>query len=205
MPVALEPRNQRPADKTGRAHHQHTHVTPFLDPWAVVRPVKDGLSLPPPTLEIARHAVLSNRRHVPGDRTPASNLPDVVGGSATHLVAAIPLELAAWILPVDPPTAAPDAEPLRGVHAEAVQARVMPPGAQLGAGEPAAWELLLAVRHVLPAEDAEPQHLFRRQIRRERRREVPADRLGTPVGVAALHPIVDHYALPHRVTRGSAA
>jgi hypothetical protein len=47
--------------------------------------------------------------------------------------------------------------------------------------EPTSRELLPAVRHVLPAEDAEPQHLFRRQIRREPRREVPSDRLGTPV------------------------
>jgi diketogulonate reductase-like aldo/keto reductase len=64
-------------------------------------------------------------------------------------------------------------------------------GAQPGAVEPAPWKLVLAIRHVLPAEDAEPQHLFRHQIRREPRREVPADRLGPPVDGAALHPIGD--------------
>ena len=42
-------------------------------------PVKDGLPLAPPTFEIARFAVLPNRRHVPRDRPPASNLPGVVG------------------------------------------------------------------------------------------------------------------------------
>ena len=140
MPVALEPRNQRPTDETGRARHEHTHVTPFLDLSAVVRPVKDGLSLPPPTFEIARFAVLPNRRHVPGDRTPASNLPGIVGGSAAHVVAAIPLKPPARILRVDPAAAAPDAERLRGVHAEIVQARVVPLGAQLGASEPAPRE-----------------------------------------------------------------
>ena len=198
MPVALEPRNQRPADETGRARHEHTHVTPFLDLSAVVRPVKDGLPLPPPTFEIARFAVLPNRRHVSSDRTPASNLPRVVGGSPAHVVAAIPLKPPARILSADPAAAAPDGERLRRVHAEIVQARVMPLDAQLGASEPAPWKLLLAVRHVLPAEDAEPQHLFRRQIRHEPRREVPADRLGAPVDVAALHPIGDDDFLPHR-------
>ena len=153
----------------------------MLDLSAVVRPVKDGLSLPPPTFEVPRFAVLANRSHVSGDRTPASNLPDVVGGSAAHVVAAIPLESPAWILLVNPAAAAPDAERLRGVHAEAVLARVMPLGAELRVSEPTSRELLPAVRHVLPAEDAEPQHLFRRQIRREPRREVPSDRLGTPV------------------------
>jgi len=101
-------RNQRPADETGRARHEHTYVTPFLDLSAVVRPVKDGLSLSPPTFEIARFAVLPNRRHVSSDRTPASNLPGVVIGSAAHVVTAIPLEPPTGILRVDPATAAPN-------------------------------------------------------------------------------------------------
>ena len=53
--------------------------------------MKDGLPLAPPTVDIAGFAVLPNRRHVPRDRPPASNLPGVVGGSAAHVVAAIPL------------------------------------------------------------------------------------------------------------------
>ena len=175
MTVALEPRNQRPADQTGRAGHEHSQVTPVLYLSAVVCPVKDGLPLAPPTLEIARFAVLPNRRHVPRDRPPASNLPGVVSGSAAHVVAAIPLEPPTWILPVDPSAATPDGERLRGVHAETIQSRVMPLGGQPGASEPAPWKLLLAIRHCsFPLENAEPQHLFRRQIRREPRREVPA-------------------------------
>ena len=79
----------------------------------------------------------------------------------------------------------------------------MPPGAQPGAGEPAPWKLLLAIRHVPPAEDADAASLSASD-RREPRREVPADRLGTPVDVAALHPIGDDDLLPHRVTPGSA-
>ena len=88
------------------------HVIPFLYLPAVVGPVKDGLPLAPPTFEIARLAVLPNRRHVPRDRPPASNLPGVVGGSTTHVVAAIPLEPPAWILRVDPSAATPDGERL---------------------------------------------------------------------------------------------
>ena len=143
MPVALEPRNQRPADETGRARHDHSHVTPFLYLSAVVCPVKDGLPLAPPTFEIARFAVLPNRRHMPRDRPPASNLPGVVGGSAAHVVAAIGLEPPTWILLVNPSAATPDGERLRGVHAETIQPRVMPLGAQPGAGEPAPWKFLL--------------------------------------------------------------
>ena len=105
---------------------------------AVVCPVQDGLPLSPPALEIAWFAVLPNRRDVPRDRPPAPDLPRVVGGSAAHVVAAIPLEPPAWILLVDPSVAAPDGERLRGVDAEAVQPRIMPLGAQPGAGEPAA-------------------------------------------------------------------
>src|SRR6185295_1201193 len=165
---------------------------------AVVCPVQGGLPLAPPTFEIARFAVLPNRRHVPRDRPPASNLPGVVDGSAAHVVAAIPLEPPTWILLVDPSAATPHGARLRGVHAETIQPRVMPLGAQPGAGDPAPWKLLLAIRHVLPAEDAEPQQLFRRQIRHEPRREVPADRLSTPVDVAALHPIGDDDFLPRR-------
>jgi hypothetical protein len=129
MPVALEPRNQRPADETGRARHEHSLVTPFLYRSAVVCPVKDGLSLAPPTCEITRFAVLPNRRHVPRDRPPASNLPGVVSGSAAHVVAAIPLEPPTWILVVDPSAATPDGERLRGVYAQTIQPRVMPLGA----------------------------------------------------------------------------
>ena len=141
--------------------------------------MKDGLSLPPPTFEIPRFAVLANRRHVSGDRTPASNLPDVVGGSAAHVVAAIPLEPPAWILLVDPAAATPDGERLRGVHAEAVLARVMPLDAQLGAGEPAPWKLLLAIRRMyFPPKTPSRSISFGVRSGVNPGAEVSADRLG---------------------------
>ena len=58
----------------------------------------------------------------------------------------------------------------------------------------------MAVGHVCPAEDAELQHLLRRHVQREPRREVSADRLGAPVDVTALHPIGDNHLLHRRHT-----
>src|SRR5687767_14344727 len=117
-------------------------IAPRLYLSAVVRPLKERLPLASPAIEIARFAVLPNGCHVPTNRAPASNLPGVVGGSAAHEVAAIPLEPPTRILVMDPTAAAPDGERLRGVHAETVQPRVMPLGTQPGAGEPARWKLL---------------------------------------------------------------
>ena len=60
-------------------------------------------------------------------------------GGGRHVVAAIPLEPPAWILLVNPAAAAPDAERLRGVHAEAVLARVMPLRSPPGVPTPCRW------------------------------------------------------------------
>src|SRR5688572_13590478 len=124
--------------------------------------MEHGLPLLSPALEIAWLAVLAKRRHVPPNRAPAANLPRVVGGSPAQIVAAVPLEPPARILCVDPAVATPGGERLRGVDPEAVQPRVVAIGAQLRAGEPRLREFGAAVGHVLPAEDAEPQHLGRR-------------------------------------------
>jgi hypothetical protein len=70
-------------------------------------------------------------------------------------------------------------------------------GTQLRGGEPARRKLVAAVGHVLPAEHAEAQHLLRRELRLEPRREVAPDRLGPVVDVALLHPVVDDDAPPH--------
>src|SRR3954465_12239287 len=85
-----------------------------------------------------------------------------------------------------------------------VEPAVMPSGAELGAREPAGRELASAVGHVLSAEHPERQHLFRRQLGPELRREVPADRFGAVIHVAALHLVVDddfplHSIRPKRV------
>ncbi len=90
---------RRDADVTeGAARARSTSDLP-----AVVGPVKDRLPLAAPAPEVARLAVLPDRRHVPGDRPPAPDLPRVVGAPAAHVVPAVPLKPAARILRVDPP------------------------------------------------------------------------------------------------------
>ena len=131
---------------------------------------------------------------------------------AAHVVAAVPLEPAAGIL-------AARIQPLRRHTASGCEALTPKQlsaasccaGAQLRARKPALRELGAAVGHVLAAEHAELQHLPRRQLRRERRIEVPSGRLGAVIDVSALHPVVDHDPALHnpstvyRVYRGSAA
>ena len=85
----------------------HREFTPSQFP-GVVGPVQHGLALLPPALQVAGLAVLPDRRNVPRDRSPSPNLPDVVGATPAHVVAAVPLEPAAWVLFVDPALAAPD-------------------------------------------------------------------------------------------------
>ena len=73
-----------------------------LDFPAVVGPVQHRLSLLPPAVEVARFAVLPDRRDVPRDGPPSPDLPRVVGAPAAHVVAAVPLEPAARILRTNP-------------------------------------------------------------------------------------------------------
>src|SRR5688572_12873654 len=89
---------------------------------AVVGPVKHGLPLPAPALEIPRLAVALNRSHVARDRPPSPDLARVVRVTATHVVAAVPLEPAARVVRTDPALAAPRGQRLRGVDAEVIEA-----------------------------------------------------------------------------------
>src|SRR5687768_17337726 len=122
--------------------------------------MEHGLTLAAPTFEVSLLAVLLDRRDVPRDRAPSANLPRVVGGSTTHVVAAVPLEPAARILRPDPALAPPDRERLRGVDAKTIEPRIVPGGTELRACEPARREFIAAVRHVLAAEHPELQHLL---------------------------------------------
>src|SRR3954463_5206224 len=80
-----------------------------------------------------------------------------------------------------------------------VEPAVMPSSAEPGAREPAFRELAAAVSHVLSAEHAERQHLFRRQLGAELWREVPADRFSAVIHIAALHLVVDDHFPLHRI------
>src|SRR5262249_677863 len=80
---------------------------------------------------------------------------------------------------------------LAGIDAEEVERAVARPARELRAAEPAFWKFLAAVGHVLAAEDAEAEHLARREIGLELRIEIAADRRGEHVAVASLRLVVD--------------
>src|SRR5690349_133410 len=141
-------------------------------------------------IEVAGLAVVPDLRDVSRDRAPAFDLTGVVSGSSAHVVAAIPLEPAARILWMNPALAPPFAQRLRGVHAEKVEPRIVPLGTEFRACEPARGKLPAAIGHVLATEDAELEHLLRREIGSESRIEIAADGRGPVIDVPMLHPIV---------------
>ena len=69
--------------------------------------------------------------------------------------------------------------------------------------KPALGKLSAAIGHVFAAEDSEPQHFARRELRGETGIEVPADWLGEEIDVAALHLVVDHDAAVHAGCRST--
>ena len=153
--------------------------------------MQDRLPLPPPTVVVALAAVLLHLRDVPADRSPAADLPLVVWSTPPHVVAAIPLKPAARVIGVNPALLAPNRERLRRVHAEEIQVRIVPLVAQLGSSEPLGRKLIGAIRHVLPAEHAEFEQLFRGQLGSKIIREILAGRFREKVDVAALHQVFD--------------
>src|SRR5262245_13081356 len=125
------------------------------------------------------------------NRAPAADLPRIVRAPAAHVVTAVPLKPAARILRPNPTVAAPDRKRLGGIDPEEVQVRIVAFGTEPRPLEPAGGKFGTAVGHVLAAEDAECEHLFRRQLRTERRCEIPAGRFGPVIHVTTLHPVVD--------------
>src|SRR5262245_25761180 len=79
---------------------------------AVIGPVQNRLPLPTAAVEVALVAVLPDRRNMPRDRPPSSNLSRVVARPPAHEVPAVPLEPPAWILRMNPTFAAPLGERL---------------------------------------------------------------------------------------------
>src|SRR6476661_449304 len=87
---------------------------------AVVGPVQHGLTLSPATFEIALLAIPLDRRHMAPDGAPALDLSRVVGRTAAHVVAAVPLKPPSRILRTDPTLAAPLSETYRSVHSKEI-------------------------------------------------------------------------------------
>src|SRR5262249_60994124 len=87
------------------------------------------MTLTRPAHRVARLAVLLDLRDVPPDRFPAPDLAGVLlRHSAAHVVAAIPLEPAAWIIGMNPAFITPHGERLAGVNAEVVREQSRPEG-----------------------------------------------------------------------------
>lgn len=69
---------------------------------AIVGPVEQGLALSGSAIEVAGGAMFAELGDVSSHGSPAHDLAMVVGASAAHVVAAIPLEPAARIFVPDP-------------------------------------------------------------------------------------------------------
>src|SRR5690349_14497532 len=69
-------------------------------------------------------------------------------------------------------------------------------GRKLGPLEPARREFFPAISHVFPAEHAELEHLFRRQLGRKPWTECASHRFCTEINITLLHFVVHLH--PHR-------
>src|SRR5262245_46414471 len=161
---------------------------------AIVRPVQQSLALTRAAHRVAGLAMPSDLRDVPSDRLPALDLTRIFGRHATaHVVPAIPLEPAAWIVGMNTVIVLPDRQSLAGIDAEMIERRFGTGRREPRARKPGRGKFVAAIRHVLSAEDAEREHLFRRQLGAKFRIEIATRRRREGVGIAALHLVVDGY------------
>src|SRR5512136_691295 len=106
--------------------------------------------------------------HVAADRLPALDLPAVlVGHAPAHVITAIPLEPAAWIVRVNPAFARPFRKRLAGVDTKEIACTVAAARREPSTCEPTLWKFAAAVGHVFAAEHAELEHLRGCQLRPE--------------------------------------
>ena len=162
--------------------------------------MQERLALPTSAVQIARLTVPLNLPYVPAHGLPSFDLATIFfRHPPTPVIAAIPLEPAARIVRMNPALGAPFRQGLACIDAEEIERAVATACCELRPREPAFRKLLAAVGHVLAAEYTETQHLLRREIGREFRIEVAADRGRKIIAVALLHPVVnDDDALFHR-------
>jgi len=91
-----------------------------LDLSRIIGPMKQCLSLPPSTTQVAASTVLLNLGDMATDGPPALNLPLVVQTASSHIVSAVPLEPSARVFVVDPALVSPDRKRLGCVNAKKV-------------------------------------------------------------------------------------
>src|SRR5215471_19346978 len=124
-----------------------------LDFPTVVGPMKQCLTLPSATEQIAGFTILLNLLDVSADRPPAPNLPRIfLHHAAAHVVAAIPLEPAARVAGMNPSLPSPFCQRLARVDPEKIKPAITSPARQLGLRKPTLWKLTLAIGHVLATE-----------------------------------------------------
>lgn len=154
--------------------------------------MEHGLPLATSAGDVSPLAIADDLDDVTLDCEPSLDLPLVFSGHpASAVVPAVPLEPTSRIRGMDPSFLAPDGERLARVDAEAVKRGIVPLGTELGARVPVGREFLPAIRHVLPAEDPEREHFFRREIGREARIEVLPLGFRQEIDVSLLHLVVD--------------
>ncbi len=162
------------------------------DSSAVISPMQERLPLAWSAKRITRFAILPDLRHVPCHRLPSSDLAGVLLWNApTHPIAAIPLEPPARVVRINPALPPPFRQGLTGVHAEVVESTVAARGRQLRPREPARRKFGAAIGYILSAENAEFEHLLRRQVWPKLGAEVATSRSCQLVAVALLHLVVD--------------
>src|SRR5262245_19739164 len=160
----------------------------------IVGPVQQSLALTRAAHWVAGLAMPSNLRDVPSDGLPALDLARIFGRhAAAHVVSAIPLEPAPWIVGMNPALVQPNRQRLAGIDAEVIKCWVGTGRREPCARRPARGKFVAAISHVLSAEDAEGKHLFRRQLGAKFRIEIARHRRAEGVRVAALHLVVDGY------------
>lgn len=158
--------------------------------------MQERLPLLAPAVQVARPAIVFYLRDMPAHGSPALDLALVFAFDASsHVISAIPLEPAAWIIRIYPALVAPDFERLAGVDLEEVDFRVVPVRVELRFGEPGHREFLPAIGHVPPAEYAQLQHLFRCQLGFELFIEMFAHGFGQAIGEAVLYLVVHFHEL----------
>jgi hypothetical protein len=84
--------------------------------------VKQCLTLPRATQQIAGFAILLDLPNVAANSLPAFDLPSVfLRQAAAHVIAAIPLEPPAWIVAMDPALSPPFQQRLTGIDPEKIE------------------------------------------------------------------------------------
>src|SRR5688572_7079167 len=161
--------------------------------------MQQSLALARAAVEVSVAAMLLELGDVAADGSPAADLALVVRTAATEVVTAVPLKPAARIFVIDPAFLSPSFQRLRGIHAEQVQLWIVPLRAESGLFEPGERELLFTIRHVLAAENAEREHLLRRQFGTEVGMKVLACWFREGIDVAGLHQVIhNNLSLTHR-------